>query len=50
MALPFSGFELEEELSQLRRDGEVQKLEPQVFDLLRYLGRSEERPTGPVTR
>ena len=34
MALQFFGFELDEVLYQLRRDDELQKLEPKVFGLL----------------
>jgi DNA-binding winged helix-turn-helix (wHTH) protein len=39
----FRGFELDEELFQLRRRGRVVKLEPKAFDLLAYLLRHRDR-------
>ena len=43
MAWKFSNFELDEQLFQLRRDGDVVKLEPKVFDLLLYLFHHRDR-------
>ena len=43
MAVKFADFELDEQLFQLRRGGEVLKLEPKVFDLLLYLFHHRDR-------
>src|SRR5262245_51712573 len=43
MVTRFAGFELDAQLFQLRRGAEVVKLEPKVFDLLRYLVRHRDR-------
>ncbi len=43
MVWTFSNFELDEQLYQLRRDREVIKLEPKVFDLLIYLFHHRDR-------
>ena len=40
MIFAFGDFELDESLYQLRRRGEVVRLEPKVFDVLAYLVRS----------
>ena len=39
----FGAFEVDEGLYQLRRAGEVVRLEPKVFDVLRYLVRHHDR-------
>ncbi len=43
MVWKFSNFELDEKRYQLRRGGEVIKLEPKVFDLLLYLFHHRDR-------
>ena len=43
MIFAFGDFELDESLYQLRRKGEVVRLEPKVFDVLAYLVRRRER-------
>ena len=43
MIFAFGDFELDESLYQLRRRGEVVRLEPKVFDVLAYLVRRRER-------
>ena len=43
MVWKFSNFELDEKLFQLRRSGQVIKLEPKVFDLLLYLFHHRDR-------
>jgi DNA-binding winged helix-turn-helix (wHTH) protein/tetratricopeptide (TPR) repeat protein len=43
MIFAFGDFELDESLYQLRRRGEVVRLEPKVFDVLAYLIRQRER-------
>ncbi len=43
MLWKFSNFELDEKLFQLRRSGEVIKLEPKVFNLLLYLFHHRDR-------
>src|SRR5262245_8661770 len=43
MIFAFSDFELDESLYQLRRRGEVVRLEPKVFDVLAYLVRQRDR-------
>ncbi len=50
MLWKFSNFELDEKLYQLRRSGQVIKLEPKVFDLLLYLFHHRDRvvPKGEL--
>ena len=43
MIFAFGDFELDESLYQLRRRGEVVRLEPKVFDVLAYLVRQRDR-------
>jgi DNA-binding winged helix-turn-helix (wHTH) protein/tetratricopeptide (TPR) repeat protein len=43
MIFAFGDFELDESLYQLRRRGELVRLEPKVFDVLAYLVRQRER-------
>ncbi len=43
MTYRFGTFELDERLYQLRREGELVKLEPKVFDVLRHLVRHRDR-------
>jgi DNA-binding winged helix-turn-helix (wHTH) protein/tetratricopeptide (TPR) repeat protein len=43
MTFAFGDFELDESLYQLRRRGEVVRLEPKVFDVLAYLLRQRDR-------
>ena len=43
MTFAFGDFELDESLYQLRRRGEVVRLEPKVFDVLAYLVRQRDR-------
>src|SRR6185436_13014628 len=43
MIFAFGDFELDESLYQLRRRGEVVRLEPKVFDVLAYLVRKRDR-------
>src|SRR5262245_56850500 len=43
MIFAFGDYELDESLYQLRRRGEVVRLEPKVFDVLAYLIRQRDR-------
>jgi DNA-binding winged helix-turn-helix (wHTH) protein/tetratricopeptide (TPR) repeat protein len=46
MIYAFEGFELDGEAYELRRQGRLVKLEPQVFDVLRYLVEHRDRVVG----
>jgi DNA-binding winged helix-turn-helix (wHTH) protein len=46
----FESFELDEESFALRRAGEVVKLEPKVFDVLRHLVASKNRDHSGLPR
>ena len=43
MTLVFAGHELDPRRQELRREGEVVHVEPQVFDLLTFLIRNRDR-------
>ncbi|MBD3609083.1 MAG: winged helix-turn-helix domain-containing protein [Gammaproteobacteria bacterium] len=46
MLLRFNEYELDSDLFELRRNGQAQAIEPQVFDLLVYLAQHRERIVG----
>lgn len=43
MIVAFGDFELDQRLYQLRRNGEIVKIEPKIFDVLRYLVEHRDR-------